>query len=151
MGSMPGLIWSDRSEVRRAGSCRERRRRLSPGVDVQVVLARGRPGGDGARPGPAPANFIVSDFPPQIALLGRAAVFIGHGGVSSTLEALQLQPELGLPIVFRPRAWDQYVTAHQVARAGAGLVLPQEPDAAAIRVAVRRAIEEPALREGARA
>jgi len=140
-----GTVFNDRVEFFQ--SCLE----ALADVEAQVVLARGRPDGDVAPLGKAPENFIVCDFPPQIELLRRAAVFVGHGGLSSTLEALQLQPERGLPIVFYPQIWDQHLTAHQVVEAGAGLRLSERPTPAEIREKVTQALCDPSLRENSRA
>ncbi|HEU4537442.1 MAG TPA: macrolide family glycosyltransferase [Polyangiaceae bacterium] len=84
--------------------------------------------------GPAPDNFIVRGHVPQLAVLERAQVFITHGGMGSTMEALWH----GVPLVVLPQIPEQEVTAARVEELGLGVSLASEnvrPDA------LRRAVE----------
>lgn len=68
----------------------------------------------------APANFIVRPYVPQLEILQRTAVFITHGGMNSTSEALLY----GVPVLVIPQHGDQFMVAAQVTEVGAGLMLP---------------------------
>ncbi len=69
---------------------------------------------------PAPANFIIRTYVPQLEMLQRTALFITHGGMNSTSEALFY----GVPVIVVPQHGDQFMVATQVAEVGAGLMLP---------------------------
>jgi MGT family glycosyltransferase len=69
--------------------------------------------------GEPPANFIVCEYVPQVALLETARLFITHGGINSAHEAMLH----GVPMVVLPQRADHYVVAGQVEAAGAGVVL----------------------------
>lgn len=134
-----GTLFNDRPEFFRA--CFE----ALGDLDVQVLLCRGKENAalDSLD---APANFLVRDYVPQVALLKRAAAFVTHGGVSGASEGLLC----GVPQVFLPQIWDGYLMAHQVSEAGGGLLLPQPLQAPDLRAAVCRVLEEPSFRENAR-
>src|ERR1035438_9029055 len=68
---------------------------------------------------PAPGNFIVRSFVPQIEILRRSAAFVTHGGMNSVQEALYY----GVPLVLAPQAADQFWISARTAELGAGLVL----------------------------
>jgi MGT family glycosyltransferase len=92
------------------------------GLDVQLVLALGKWSDkqDSVREklGTIPANAIVVDFAPQLALLDKAALLITHAGVNTVLEALCR----GVPMVALPRSADQPGMGSRIAYAGAGLL-----------------------------
>lgn len=87
-------------------------------MPYQVVMAIGK-NTDRSQLGAAPANFIVSDFVPQLDLLERAALFITHGGMNSANEGLLY----GVPLLVVPQRGDQYMVAGRVAELSAGLPL----------------------------
>ncbi len=93
-----------------------------------------------------PANFIVRERVPQLALLPHVHAVVSHGGHNTVCESLAH----GLPLVVTPIRDDQPVVANQVVAAGAGLRLrfgrlaPQ-----ALRDALRRVLDEPAFRAAA--
>ena len=96
--------------------------------------------------GPLPPNFLVRPRVPQLALLPRMNAVLCHGGHNTVCEALAE----GLPLVVMPIRDDQPVIADQVVKAGAGIRLKfgrTRPDE--LRAAVRRALDEPALKEAA--
>jgi MGT family glycosyltransferase len=95
----------------------------------QVVLSTGGnfPAGD---LGPAPENFIVRSFVPQIEILRRCSAFVTHGGMNSVQEALYH----GVPLVIAPQAADQFWISARASELGAALVLdPARMEAGAIR------------------
>lgn len=79
--------------------------------------------------GPVPVNFTVAAEIPQIPLLAHADLFIGHGGMNSTMESLAH----GVPLVVVPQIEEQAITAARVAEMQLGVYLKrQEVDAAAL-------------------
>jgi MGT family glycosyltransferase len=79
---------------------------------------------------PLPENFVVRSWIPQLAVLRRADVFVTHGGMNSTMEAVQA----GVPLVVVPRMSDQRAVADQVRACGVGTVVdPDELDAETLR------------------
>jgi len=103
-------------------------------AEWQVVLSAGGnlPLGD---LGPAPGNFIVRSFVPQIEILRRAAAFVTHGGMNSVQEALYH----GVPLVVAPQAADQFWISARASELGAALVLdPARMETGAIHGMVRR-------------
>ena len=87
-------------------------------LDVQLVLALGRPGA--TWDGPVPANAVVVPYAPQLPLLDRAAVVVTHAGLNTALEALAR----GRPMLCLPVTNDQPGVARRVEWLGAGEVLP---------------------------
>lgn len=86
------------------------------GTSWQVVLATGRT--PPAALGPLPGNVLALPGIPQQDLLGRAEVFLTHGGMNSVLEAAAA----GVPMVVSPRTREQRRTAAQLVRLGAGAI-----------------------------
>jgi MGT family glycosyltransferase len=111
-------------------------------LDAQVILAAP----PALVPDPPP-NFLVCPRVPQLALLSRVDAVVCHAGHNTVCEALAH----GLPLVVAPIRDDQPVVASQVVQAGAGVrVRFGRLSPAALREAVVRVLDEPALREGAK-
>lgn len=111
----------------------------------QVVMAIGK-NTDRSQLGETPANFIVSDFVPQLEILERAALFITHGGMNSANEGLLYQ----VPLLVVPQRGDQYMVAGRVAELGAGLPLfTQEVTPTRLREMVAHILAEPRFKQGA--
>jgi MGT family glycosyltransferase len=72
--------------------------------------------------GEIPPNFIVKNFVPQLEVIKYASVFIYHGGMQSTLDALTHQ----VPLVLFPQYSEQYLTAHRLEELGAGIWVKQQ-------------------------
>ena len=72
--------------------------------------------------GPIPSNFIVKAYIPQIDLLQRTKLFITHGGMNSTSEALYY----GVPLIVIPTGKDQPAIARRVSELGAGIQLSMD-------------------------
>jgi len=66
--------------------------------------------------GAIPANFVCSDFIPQVAALRHARLLVTHGGANSILEAIAL----AVPILAVPLFADQFRNAELVKRLGVG-------------------------------
>ncbi|MHA7581635.1 macrolide family glycosyltransferase [Paenibacillus vandeheii] len=72
--------------------------------------------------GEIPENFIVKRYVPQMDVLQCAKLFITHGGMNSTNEALYF----GVPLIILPQSADQPIIAEQVASRGAGIRLSMQ-------------------------
>ena len=110
------------------------------GSRFQVVMASGWSKID---PAHIPANFIVRPHVPQLEVLARTSVFITHGGMNSTMEALWN----GVPLVVVPQMGEQAFTASRVAELGLGRSLDGVPlTAATLREAVDAVDSDPSYR-----
>jgi MGT family glycosyltransferase len=114
--------------------------------DWQVVMSVGTKI-DIADLGEIPDNFIVRASVPQLKILERASIFITHGGMNSTMEALYN----GLPLIVLPQMGEQQITAQQIADLGLGMTLPNSTrsKAAELVQAVETVRREPSYREKA--
>jgi MGT family glycosyltransferase len=92
-----------------------------------------------ARDVEAPANFDVRPWFPQPAVLKHATVFISHGGMNSTMEALHQ----GVPLVVVPQTPEQVANADRVAELGLG---ERVDDHANLREAVERVASSGTIR-----
>jgi MGT family glycosyltransferase len=81
----------------------------------RVAMATG-PRIDREALGPLPANVLVRPHLPQLDLLAVAGLFVTHGGMNSTMEALAF----GVPMVVIPQMEEQALTARRVAELGLG-------------------------------
>ncbi|MFF2793820.1 macrolide family glycosyltransferase [Lysinibacillus xylanilyticus] len=72
--------------------------------------------------GEIPENFIVKNYVPQTELLKHTKLFITHGGMNSTNEALYN----GVPLILLPLSADQPIIAEQVINIGAGIQLQMQ-------------------------
>ena len=82
---------------------------------IQAVLSVGK-SVNLADLGPIPANTLVVDIAPQIALLKHAVLCITHAGLNTTLESLAQ----GVPMVAIPIGYDQPGVAARIAHHGVG-------------------------------
>jgi zeaxanthin glucosyltransferase len=97
---------------------------------VRVALATGS--ADVSAFGEIPAHWLVREFLPQIAILERAALAIGHGGNNSITEALHF----GVPMLLLPFSTDQFAGAAAVETARLGEALdPNSTSAGQLRSA----------------
>jgi MGT family glycosyltransferase len=93
---------------------------------------------------PAQPNATVRQFVPHGVVLDRACCAITHGGMGTTVKAL----DHGVPVCVVPFARDQAEVARRVEVAGCGMRLPaQKLSATALRDAVRAAMT---MTDGAR-
>jgi UDP:flavonoid glycosyltransferase YjiC (YdhE family) len=94
--------------------------------------------------GATPPNVRVESWVPQADVLAVATAVVCHGGSGSMLGALAA----GLPLVVVPLFADQPDNARRVEEVGAGVAV--QPDACAIREALRAVLEQVSYRETAR-
>jgi MGT family glycosyltransferase len=79
------------------------------GRDDMVVIGAGKRL-DAAALGRLPDNCIVRSHIPQLAVLGRSALFITHGGMNSVTGALFH----GVPMLIRPQGADNFIITKRV-------------------------------------
>jgi UDP:flavonoid glycosyltransferase YjiC (YdhE family) len=116
-------------------------------LPLNVVLTVG-PQGDPERFRPLPPQVLVERYVPIDLLLPRCDLLVDHAGAGTLLAGLAH----GLPQLLLPQGADQFTNAAACARAGAGLVLePHELSPAAVTIAARRLLDEPAFAVAARA
>ena len=123
-------------------------RQLIDGLDgsVSALVTTGR-NVDPESLGAWPANVRVERFVPQEQVLPRCAAVVAHAGSGSVRGALAH----GLPLVLVPQGADQFDNAARCAAAGAAVVVrPQELTAEAVRLALKRVLEDPSFAEAAR-
>ncbi|KAF1680782.1 MULTISPECIES: macrolide family glycosyltransferase [Bacillus] len=72
--------------------------------------------------GDIPAHFTIRQSVPQLEVLAEADLFISHGGMNSTMEAMNA----GVPLVVIPQMFEQELTAKNVKELGLGVYLPKE-------------------------
>ena len=91
---------------------------------------------------PTPANAVVVDWVSYSQAMAAADLVICHGGHGTVARALAA----GAPVICCPAVGDMAENAARVAWAGAGLMLPWRlTQPAALRVAVRKALDEPGI------
>lgn len=91
------------------------------GMDVQVVLSIGDTNNIENLKN-IPDNFIVRNYVPQIEILKHTDVFISHGGMNSTSEAIFSN----VPLVLVPMAADQFLVAKRVEELKLGICLNKD-------------------------
>lgn len=94
----------------------------------------------------APGNVAVARSVPHASVLPMASAVVCHDGHGTVMKALAC----GVPVVVVPFGRDQRDNGARVRVAGAGLTLSPKASPAKIAAAVRRVLDEPAFRRGAR-
>ncbi|QJC88206.1 glycosyltransferase [Bacillus inaquosorum] len=87
----------------------------------QVIMSVGK-SIDPESLGDIPAHFTIRQSVPQLEVLEKADLFISHGGMNSTMEAMNA----GVPLVVIPQMYEQELTAKRVNDLGLGVYLPKE-------------------------
>jgi MGT family glycosyltransferase len=100
------------------------------GSEWTVVIATAHT--DPAHLGPLPDNVVARRFVPQSAVLAHSDAFITHAGMNSAMDGVLA----GVPMVFVPRAFDQWTIARHLAGAGAGVLADPRGGGQALRSAV---------------
>lgn len=116
---------------------------------VRVIATTNRPGypfPEGVRSG-VPANARVVEWLSYARTMPQAAAVVCHAGHGTVARALTC----GVPVVGCPAAGDMAENASRIAWAGCGVSLPRRLiTPRGIRLAVRKALAEPAIGERAR-
>jgi MGT family glycosyltransferase len=108
----------------------------------QVLLAYGKRV-DTAALNPAPPNFLIASYVPQLEILARSSVFVTHGGMNSTMESLYY----GVPVVVIPQMPEQLMTARRVQELGLGVMLDKNTiTAEQLRTTVEQVMNDPTYR-----
>jgi MGT family glycosyltransferase len=108
----------------------------------QVVMAAGPHGDEGAL-GSLPRHIHVRRYVPQLDVLPRTSLFITHGGMNSTAEALSH----AVPLAVSPQGADQHMIAARVEKLGVGAqVRPWHRPPAALRSLAERLMHDQAVR-----
>lgn len=98
--------------------------------------------------GALPANVRLAAYLPYDRLLPRTSVVVSNGGYGGVLQSLRF----GVPLVVAGASEDKPEVAARVRRVGAGIDLRTgSPTPRRVRRAVRRVLDDPAYRRGARA
>jgi UDP:flavonoid glycosyltransferase YjiC (YdhE family) len=113
-------------------------------VGIPTLMTTG-PSMDVDALGEVPPNVTLRAFVPQDEVFGHVAAVLDHGGSGTILGALAV----GLPQVVTPIGADQPHNAEAIERVGAGVSTGTTPDAATVEAALRRVLEDGALRAGA--
>jgi MGT family glycosyltransferase len=109
----------------------------------QVVLSIGKLL-DPTTLGPAPDNFLLAPYVPQLEILPRTHIFVTHAGANSVIESMHY----GVPMVLIPQQPEQQIHAQRVVEMGLGVMLGKDAlSAATLREAVERVDHDPAYRE----
>lgn len=86
-----------------------------------------------------PSNFTIYPFVPQLQVLGKANLFITHGGMNSVNEALYY----GVPMIVMPLATDQPTVAKRIEELNLGRQLPSKsPSAKEIRETASKVLDD---------
>lgn len=93
---------------------------------------------------PFPENFIVRNYVPQLEVLQHADLFITHGGMNSTSEAIYYE----VPLVVIPQTSDQPMIANRLEELHAGYRLdPNEVSVKKLQEAVQTVLSDPSYRK----
>lgn len=132
-----GTIYNERPDFFRA--CLE----AFGGSEWRLVVSTGG-WVDAEALGPVPENVLLKPWVPQLEVLARADVFVSHGGMNSTMEALAY----AVPLVVVPQQSEQRVTADRVAELGLGRRLdPDDVTPAALWAAVTSVASDAGIRD----
>jgi len=94
--------------------------------------------------GPVPSNIHAFNYVSQLEVLKRAALFITHGGMNSTSEAIWHE----VPLLVFPQMADQFGIAKRVEELGLGRRLsPRQQRPEPLRKAVDALMADPTVRE----
>lgn len=94
-----------------------------------------------------PANVVVRESVAHAQVFSLASAVVTHAGHGTVIRALSY----GVPVVCLPMGRDQRDDAARVVARGAGLRLSPDASVDEIREAIKRVLEQPLFREGARA
>jgi MGT family glycosyltransferase len=109
-------------------------------LPVQVVVSTGRQ--TDLADLTVPENVTLRPHVAQLEILKHAAVFITHAGLNSVHEGLCF----GVPMLLVSQQMEQLVTALQIEKLGAGIMLPKTADASEMTASVQRLLATPGFK-----
>ncbi|KLA17877.1 hypothetical protein B4087_2045 [Bacillus cereus] len=116
------------------------------GVEATVILAVGKKINISQFEN-IPNNFKLYNYVPQLEVLQHADVFVTHGGMNSSSEALYY----GVPLVVIPVTGDQPLVAKRVNEVGAGIRLNRkELTSELLRESVKKVMNDVTFKENSR-
>lgn len=114
-------------------------------LNCQVVMSVGKHA-DLRQFADAPGNFIIRSYVPQLELLEHTSVFVTHGGMNSTMEALFHD----VPLLVVPHAADQPMVAARILDLECGTAIAKDNVTSAnLRTAVERLLQDPGYKQSA--
>ncbi len=115
------------------------------GLNCQVVMSVGKQA-DLRQFADAPTNFIIRSYVPQLELLEHTSVFVTHGGMNSTMEALFND----VPLLVVPHAADQPMVAARIIDLECGTAIAKDKVTPAnLRTAVERLLQDSGYKQSA--
>jgi MGT family glycosyltransferase len=109
----------------------------------KVILSIGK-STDITKLGEFPDNFIVRNYVPQLDVLQHTDLFITHGGMNSTSEALYYE----VPLVVIPQTSDQPLIANRLVELHVGYRIdPDEVNVKKVKEAVQTVLSDPTYQQ----
>ena len=113
--------------------------------DIEIVLSVGKKTDINAL-GQIPKNFSVYNYVPQLEVLKQTDIFITHGGMNSSSEALYNS----IPLIVVPQFGDQFTVGKRVQDLGAGILLPsKEVTVSKLKQAMESILDNASYKENA--
>ncbi|MBL0385124.1 glycosyl transferase [Tumebacillus sp. ITR2] len=114
-------------------------------LECQVIMSVGR-NTDLRQFEHAPHNFLIRPYVPQLEILKRTDVFITHGGMNSTMEALAFH----VPLIVVPQTSDQPMVAARIIDLGCGVGIAKNAiTPSRLRSAVERLLQDSTYKKSA--
>jgi UDP:flavonoid glycosyltransferase YjiC (YdhE family) len=144
----PPLVFSLGSTAVHAGAAFLRESlQAAQALGQRAVLFTGSPAMRARLPNNLPESIHCVDYAPHATLFPRAAVVVHHGGIGTSAEALVA----GVPMLVVPHGFDQPDNAARLRRLGVAESLPVQRYRADRAMALLRRLQQPHVRERARA
>ncbi|HEV2345538.1 MAG TPA: nucleotide disphospho-sugar-binding domain-containing protein [Actinocrinis sp.] len=113
-------------------------------LDAQLVISLGHRGAH--IPTDFPGQPVIVDYAPQLELLKRASLVIGHGGANTVLESMAY----GVPMVLLPVSYDQPGVAARAKRVGVAEFIPvHKANTRRLRTTIDTVLTNPSYRQNA--
>ncbi|MGL4990677.1 MAG: macrolide family glycosyltransferase [Sarcina sp.] len=117
---------------------------LGGNQDIKVIMSIGKANRIEDL-GEIPSNFEVYNYVPQLKVLSQIDLFITHGGMNSSSEALYNN----IPLIVVPQMAEQPIVAARVEELGAGINLIEKENAQSIKEAVETILNDDSYKENA--
>lgn len=114
-------------------------------LECQVIMSVGR-NTDLRQFEHAPQNFFIRPYVPQLEILKHTNVFVTHGGMNSTMEALAFH----VPLIVVPQTSDQPMVAARIIDLGCGVGIAKHAiTPSRLRSAVERILQDSTYQKSA--